>query len=74
MRYWTLPAAIVILGVGMTACDRETRTVEIPLRAADLAYWDQERSRWHLEQGSVMVMAGGSSARAAIQKQLTVGR
>ena len=28
MRYWMLPAAIVILGVGMTACERETRTVE----------------------------------------------
>jgi beta-glucosidase len=52
----------------------QTKTVEIPLRSEDLAYWDQERSRWHLEQGSVMVMAGGSSARAAIQRRLTVGR
>jgi beta-glucosidase len=51
----------------------ETRTVEIPLRSQDLAYWDQERSGWRLEQGSVMVMAGGSSARAAIQERLTVG-
>ncbi len=53
---------------------RETRTVEIPLRSEDLAYWDQQRSRWHLEQGSVMVMAGGSSARAAIQRRLALGR
>jgi len=28
MKHWMLPAAIVILGVGMTACERETRTVE----------------------------------------------
>ena len=28
MRYWMLPAAIVILSVGMTACERETKTVE----------------------------------------------
>jgi len=53
---------------------RETRTIEIPLRSADLAYWDQERSRWHLEQGSVMVRAGGSSARADIEANLRVGR
>jgi beta-glucosidase len=53
---------------------RETKTIEIPLRSEDLAYWDQERSRWQLEQGSVMVMAGGSSAAAAVQRRLTVGR
>jgi beta-glucosidase len=52
---------------------RETKTVELPLRSEDLAYWDPERSSWRLEQGSVMVMAGGSSARAAIQRGLTVG-
>jgi len=52
---------------------RETKTVELPLRSEDLAYWDQERSSWRLEQGSVMVMAGGSSAHAAIQRGLTVG-
>ena len=28
MKYWMLPAAIAILAVGMTACERETRTVE----------------------------------------------
>ena len=28
MKYWMLPAAIAILSVGLTACDRETRTVE----------------------------------------------
>ena len=28
MKHWMLPAAIVILGVGLTACERETRTVE----------------------------------------------
>jgi len=28
MRYWTLPAAILILGVGLSACDRQSKTVE----------------------------------------------
>ena len=28
MNYWTLPAAILILGVGLTACERESKTVE----------------------------------------------
>jgi hypothetical protein len=28
MKYWMLPAAIAILSVGLTACERETRTVE----------------------------------------------
>jgi len=28
MKYWMLPAAIAILSVGMSACERETRTVE----------------------------------------------
>ncbi|MEZ5290817.1 MAG: glycoside hydrolase family 3 C-terminal domain-containing protein [Vicinamibacterales bacterium] len=51
---------------------RETRTVQIPLRAEDLAYWDQERSGWRLERGSVTVMAGGSSAGAVVQRTLAV--
>ena len=53
---------------------RETKTVEIPLRPEDLAYWDQARSRWQLERDSVVVMVGGSSVRPAIQKRLEVGR
>lgn len=28
MKYWTVPVAIVILGVGLTACDRQTKTTE----------------------------------------------
>ena len=28
MKHWMLPAAIVILGVGLTACEREPRPVE----------------------------------------------
>jgi beta-glucosidase len=47
---------------------KETRTVAIPIRSEDLAYWDQTHSRWQLEKDSIVVMLGGSSARAAIQK------
>jgi beta-glucosidase len=40
----------------------ETRTVEIPLRGADLAYWDVVRRRWMVERGRVEVLVGASSA------------
>jgi beta-glucosidase len=52
----------------------ETKAVEIPLRSEDLAYWDEKLSRWHLERDSVMVMAGGSSAGAAIERRLTIAQ
>jgi beta-glucosidase len=39
----------------------ETKTVEIPLAADSLTYWDVERKRWALEQDEVEVMVGGLS-------------
>jgi len=40
----------------------ETRTVELPLKAESLAYWDTETHRWKLEADRVQLMVGGSSA------------
>jgi beta-glucosidase len=50
----------------------ETRRVEIPLRGADLAYWDAARRAWALERARVELMAGSSSADAALTQRTTI--
>lgn len=40
----------------------ETKTVEIPLKASDLAYWDEKAKDFRVETEPVRLMAGGSSA------------
>jgi beta-glucosidase len=40
----------------------ETRTVTLPLAAADLAYWDSGRHAFVVEPGPVELLAGRSSA------------
>jgi len=40
----------------------ETRTVEFPLAAAALAYWDPDADRWTVEDGPVQLEVGASSA------------
>jgi len=46
--------------------------VEIPLRGRDLAYWDAARHGWALERARVELMAGGSSADAALAQRTTI--
>jgi beta-glucosidase len=38
------------------------KRITIPLRVADLKYWDMTTSKWVVESGPVKVMVGGSSA------------
>jgi beta-glucosidase len=40
----------------------ETRTVTIPLKAADLAYWDEKSGKFQVEAEPVSLMVGDSSA------------
>ncbi len=40
----------------------ETRTVNIPLKAADLAYWDEKLGKFQVESEPVSLMVGDSSA------------
>jgi beta-glucosidase len=40
----------------------QSRSVEIPLRGADLAYWDVARHAWTVEKGRVELRVGTSSA------------
>ena len=44
----------------------QTRRVDIPVRGADLAYWDVGRHAWALERARVELMVGNSSADAAL--------
>jgi beta-glucosidase len=50
----------------------ETRRVEIPLRGADLAYWDAARRAWTVERGKVEIMVGSSSADRDLTLRKTV--
>ena len=40
----------------------ETKTVTIPLKAADLAYWDDKSGKFEVEAEPVSLMVGDSSA------------
>jgi beta-glucosidase len=51
----------------------ETKTVEIPLKAKDLAYWDVQKKEWVLEDESVNLMVGGSSADVKVQQTIRAG-
>ena len=44
----------------------QTRRVDIPVRGADLAYWDAGRHAWALERARVELMVGNSSSDAAL--------
>jgi len=50
----------------------QTRRVEIPMRGADLAYWDATRHAWALERAQLELMVGSSSADAALTIKTTV--
>lgn len=52
----------------------ESQTVEIPLAAKDLAYWDEASKGWVLEADTVQIMVGGSSDRLPVGADLQVGR
>jgi len=50
----------------------QTRTVSIPLRAADLAYWDVARHAWTVEPDRIRVRVGASSADLRAETTLRV--
>jgi beta-glucosidase len=50
----------------------QTRTVEIPLRGADLAYWNAARHAWIVERGRIELMVGSSSADRDISLRKTI--
>jgi beta-glucosidase len=50
----------------------ETKTVEIPLRADTLAYWNEANNRFEVEQEPVKLMVGASSADIKIERAIQV--
>ncbi len=40
----------------------EIQTIQIPLKGADLAYWDMTKNSWTTEKDKVKIMVGASSA------------
>jgi len=50
----------------------ETRTVRLPLKGADLTYWDAAKQSFVVEPGSVRIMLGASSADVRLEKTIDV--
>jgi hypothetical protein len=44
-----------------------------PLKAKDLAYWDEQKKQWVVEDESVNLMLGGSSADVKVQQTIRTG-
>ena len=51
----------------------ETKTVQILLKAKDLAYWDAQKKQWVVEDEKVNLMVGASSADIKVQQTIGVG-
>jgi beta-glucosidase len=51
----------------------ESKVVLFPLKAKDLAYWDEQKKQWVVEDEKVNLMVGGSSADVKLQQTVSVG-
>jgi beta-glucosidase len=56
----------------VTLAPGEKRTVQMPLKAEALAYWDVAKKSWVVEPDRVKLMVGGSSADAKLEKNIDV--
>ena len=50
----------------------ETKTVEIPLKAQTLAYWNDAKGSFEVEAEPIGIMVGSSSADVKLQRTITV--
>ncbi|MDR3750042.1 MAG: glycoside hydrolase family 3 C-terminal domain-containing protein [Terracidiphilus sp.] len=50
----------------------ETKSVQLPLAAKDLAYWNVSADKWTVEHDRVRVMVGGASDAIKLTKLITV--
>ena len=66
------PAKKLVGFARVTISAGQTRRVEIPVRGADLAYWDAGRHAWALERARVELMVGNSSSEAALTLKTSV--
>jgi beta-glucosidase len=56
----------------ITLQPQETQTVQIPLRGADLAYWDADTQNFIVEEGRVQIQIGQSSADITLTGEISV--
>ncbi len=56
----------------MNVQPNETKTVEIPLKASSLAWWDQKLPGFRVEAEPVRVMVGNSSSDIATSTTVRV--
>ncbi len=56
----------------ITLRPNETRTVQLPLKASELTYWDAAKQAYVVEPGKLGIMLGGSSADARVERTVTV--
>ena len=50
----------------------ENKTVEIPLEAKKLAYWDISKNDWQVERDSIEIRIGASSKDIKLKQVLNV--
>jgi len=48
----------------------ESKTVEIPLKAQTLAYWDESKNSFVVEEEPIQLMVGSSSADVKLERAL----
>ena len=56
----------------VTLKPNETKTVQIPLKASTLAYWDEKQGRFKVEAEPVSVMVGSSSKDIKLTTEVRV--
>lgn len=56
----------------VTLAPGETRTVNLMLRAEDLAHWDADSDRWVVETKPIQIQVGASSADIRHRKTVTI--
>ena len=56
----------------VTLMPNETRTIQLPLKAEALAYWDEAKNRWVVEADQVKLMVGSSSTDSRLDKTIAV--
>ncbi len=52
----------------------ETKKISIPLKASDLAWWDEKSHMFRVEPGKVELLAGASSADIRLRKTITIAQ
>jgi len=58
----------------ITLQPNETKTIQMPLKAKAIAYWDQSKHSFVVEKGKIKIMVGSSSADIKFEKTVNVVR